>query len=104
MYLETTHGYYDKIISPFNLNDSILPMNINTTFWGDTFGTRNSLKEPYNNIKAGALLIKGIEISLDPNTSIAKIASLYNNLKATKVSDYGARVAKIYEEKPWEKN
>jgi hypothetical protein len=34
-------------------NKSILPMNINTDYWGGTFGDRATLKKPDENIKAG---------------------------------------------------
>jgi hypothetical protein len=37
-----------------------------------------------------------------PGSGIAEIATLYNNVNADKVSDYGARVAQIYKDKPWE--
>ena len=57
VYMETTHGYYDNAIShvfrafnltpnyiPEGVNKSILPMNINTQFWGDNFGSREGLR------------------------------------------------------------
>lgn len=46
MYMETTHGYYDSLISCTGRNKSILPMNINVEYWGDTFGTRQDLQDP----------------------------------------------------------
>lgn len=33
--------------------------------------------------------------------SVEVIATLYNALDATKISDYGARAAEIYQERPW---
>ncbi|WP_374654316.1 hypothetical protein [Dongia sp.] len=60
MYLETTHGYYDNLVSWYNGNDSILPMNINVVFWGDAFGTREELQDPEANIMAGARMIKAV--------------------------------------------
>ena len=57
VYMETTHGYYDNAISnvfrafnltpnyiPEGVNKSILPMNINTQFWGDNFGSREGFR------------------------------------------------------------
>lgn len=38
-----------------------------------------------------------------PNASVKSVATLYQNLAADKVSDYGARVDRIYKERLWEK-
>lgn len=100
MYMETTHGYYDGLISWTGYNKSILPMNINVTYWGDTFGTRAELLKPEPNIRAGAEMIYRIQANL-PGGSIEKIATLYNNINAITVNDYGMRVKKIYDEQPW---
>lgn len=102
IWMETTHGAYDKVAQPFDLNKSILPMNINTKYWGDTWGGRNELKDPQKNIDSGARMIKAIATAM-PEQSLAHRATVYNNSSADKVSDYGARVQKIYEEKPWKK-
>ena len=37
-----------------------------------------------------------------PGASLAEVATVYNNINATRVEDYGARVQKIYEQRPWE--
>lgn len=100
MFMETTHGYYDALPGLIGKNKSILPMNINVEYWGDTFGTREDMQDPLKNIRAGAEMIRRIQSNL-PTTLIEKIATLYNNLNATTVNDYGMRVKKIYEEKPW---
>ncbi|MDQ2694545.1 MAG: hypothetical protein M3Z21_04035, partial [Pseudomonadota bacterium] len=102
MCVETTHGYYDYILAPFDKNKSILPMNINTDAWGTVFGSRDVLKQPYFNILAGALILKGIKANLPPNAPVSHIATLYNNLNASRVSDYGLRVEQIYQEQPWQ--
>lgn len=102
MYVETTHGWYDKPLSWFGRNKSILPMNINVDYWGDEFGTREELKEPYNNIKAGAEMIQKIQEALPEDASVAQIATLYNDLNATTVNDYGARVEAVYKSGAWE--
>lgn len=101
MYMETTHGYYDAPLSFFGANKSILPMNVNVEYWGDTFGTREDLHKPYENIKAGATILKRIIANLPKGSDIEQIASLYQNINATIVSNYGARVRKIYDSKPW---
>lgn len=102
MHMETTHGYYDVIPSLFNLNKSILPMNINVKYWGDVFGSREELKKPEKNIEAGAEMIVRIKKLLPANASIEEIATLYNNINAKRISDYGMRVKAIYDKKLWE--
>jgi hypothetical protein len=103
MYMETTHGYYDILLSWFGSNSSILPMNINMDAWGSAWGTRAQLLDAKNNILAGALILKGIQANVQPGASVAEIATLYNSLNATRVTTYGARVEAIYNTKPWNK-
>ena len=100
MFMETTHGYYDAPLSWIGQNKSILPMNINVDYWGNTFGTREDMKDPEKNIRAGAEMIARIQANM-PGASIEKIATLYNNINAKTVNDYGMRVKKIYEDQPW---
>jgi N-acetylglutamate synthase-like GNAT family acetyltransferase len=101
MHMETTHGYYDAPLALIGENKSILPMNVNVEYWGSTFGDREALNDPYENIKAGAEILKRIVSRLPPDASVRQIATLYNNIDAQSVSDYGARVDRIYEEQPW---
>jgi hypothetical protein len=102
MYVETTHGWYDEYTSPLALNDTILPMNVSVTNWGAALHlTREDLEEPFTNIAAGAKILKGIEVNLPANSPISAVATLYNRLNATEVTDYGARVAAVYAKKPW---
>ena len=101
MYMETTHGYYDAPLSLFGQNKSILPMNVNVEYWGNTFGDRTAMNDPYKNIKAGAEILKRIMFNLPGDASIRQIATLYNNINAHSVNDYGARVEKIYATQPW---
>lgn len=100
MFMETTHGYYDAPLSFFGKNKSILPMNINVEYWGNTFGSREDLLDPFTNIRAGAEMLRRIQNNL-LDYSIEKIATLYNHINATTVNNYGMRVKNIYEEKPW---
>ncbi|EOX4464715.1 hypothetical protein [Vibrio alginolyticus] len=69
MYMETTHGWYDKVY-------------------------------PYYNIEFGITLLSRIQARIE-NPTIRIIATIYNFLGAEVVSDYGARVAKLYLEQPW---
>lgn len=103
MYMETTHGYYDAPLSLFGANKSILPMNVNVKYWGDAFGSRKDLQKPYENIKAGAEILSRIISNLPKDASVSQIATLYQNINASSISNYGARVQKIYDTKPWVK-
>ena len=38
---------------------------------------------------------------LPPGSPVSHVATLYNNINAQQVSEYGARVQKIYETQPW---
>jgi len=102
MFIETTHGYYDAPLDAAGINKSIRPMNVNTEYWGGTFGDREYLSDTRNNIMAGAEILRRIGNNVkDP--SIERIATLYNNINAKKVSNYGARVKTIYDQKLWER-
>jgi hypothetical protein len=100
MYQESTHGYYDALPRQWDADGSILPMNINTDHWGETFGSRKALKDPRANVEAGATMLHNIVRAM-PGASIAQIGSVYQNSQAKKVTDYGARVQAIYQDKPW---
>ncbi len=101
MYMETTHGYYDAPLAILGMNKSVLPMNVNVEYWGSTFGNRQAMNVPYKNIRAGAEILKRITANVPQGTSVHHIATLYNNINAERVSDYGARVEKIYLAQPW---
>lgn len=102
-YLETTHGYYDRI---HPRNTSFRPMNINYDYWkplADELGfSRDEVtNHPYPNAYLAATLLKRIHARVVPPT-IEKVASIYNALGAEHVNDYGARVKAIYDSQPWE--
>jgi hypothetical protein len=101
MYMETTHGYYDAPLALIGQNKSLLPMNVNVEYWGNTFGDRKTLSQPYDNIKAGAEILKRIIANLPRPASIRQIATLYQNINGNAVSDYGARVDRLYATQPW---
>ena len=103
IYVESTHGYYDVLKRPFDANNSILPMNINTSYWGSTWGNRQSLKAPAANIEAGTRMVRSIQQAM-PGASIAKIATIYNHSDAVMVNSYGARVQAVYSAKPWQRD
>jgi soluble lytic murein transglycosylase-like protein len=103
MYVETTHGWYGVPADFLAISDSILPMNVSLDFWGDVFGPRSNLDVPLNNIRAGATILSGIIANLPATASVAEIATLYNSLSATRVSDYGARVEAVFKSRLWDR-
>lgn len=50
---------------------------------------------------SGVRIISGIANRID-TYDVRKIGTLYQNLAAEKVSDYGARIEQLMREKPWE--
>lgn len=101
MYVETTHGWYEAPLRWAGINRTILPMNVYASYWSGLGFSRAQLQNPYYNIKAGALILRGIQANLGPGASIAQIGTLYKNLHAPAVTNYGARVAEVYRTKPW---
>ncbi len=58
------------------------------------------IKKTKDNIVAGIYLIQKISERINPY-SIAGVASLYQDLGTTKVTEYGKRVKNIYDKKLW---
>jgi len=102
MWVETTHGYYDIVKAASDSEKSVLPMNVHSEYWKGLGKTREQLKDMRTNVRLGVCILSEIVNRLK-YSSADKIATLYNNLSADKVSDYGARVSKVYQEKPWKK-
>ena len=97
VWMETTHGYYDRV-DPWN--KTLRPMNVHDTLWSGLGVSRVALKNRAMNIAAGARILAAIwERTKDPNPE--KVATLYNQLSATKVNDYGRTVAHYMEQRPW---
>jgi len=101
MYVETTHGWYEAPLRWAGINRTILPMNVYASYWSGLGFSRAQLQNPYYNIKAGALILRGIQANLGPGASVAQIGTLYKNLYAPAVTNYGARVAEVYRTQPW---
>jgi hypothetical protein len=102
---EENAGWYD---AGNPRRKSIRPMNINLEVWGGYFGGENArkrLRDPWENILAGAEILRDIDDHVDPTliggARRRVIATLYNSLYRSRVSDYGARVNRIYEEQEW---
>jgi hypothetical protein len=115
IYVETTQGYYDHAAAfhdwaseSMGLNlkvwhDSIRPMNIRAEYWKELGYTKAQLGNRKHNIRAGVDLIKRLQ-SHAPQATMEEIATLYNDLNAKQITDYGARVVRVMKEKPWEKS
>ena len=90
--MEVTHGWYDEPMEWFDQNTSIRPMNINVDYWPELF-SRENMYDTQKDFNSGAFMIRRIidRLSLNYRT-IRNIATLYNNINAEKVTDYGARV------------
>ncbi len=101
IYTENARGWYGHLGEALDVSDTILPMNINPKKWSHYFdGDPSKASDPEANIRAGARLIKDLAERI-PDASVAKIATLWNSMAKEEVSEFGARVRKIYEEKPW---
>ncbi len=100
MYREQAGGLVQEMADWTRQSGSILPMNINPEIWeGLGIDRETAYKDPEANIRAGITLVRRIQDRLDDPTP-EKIATLYNGLMKEQVTDYGARVARYYKEKP----
>ncbi len=78
-------------------------MNVYVSYWEKLGYTREQLLNPEINIDAGCLILSRIWKRVK-NPTISKVASVYQILGATQVTDYGARVQKIYDLTLWNEN
>ncbi len=101
MYVENAQGQYGKPFEGIGAK-SILPMNIRYDTWAGLGFSQRDFFDATMNIRAGAMLIRRIHDRLDEPT-VSKVATLYNSLPKDSVSDYGARVAEVYRNRPWER-
>ncbi|MEP3245494.1 MAG: hypothetical protein ABJN40_01725 [Sneathiella sp.] len=98
VYLETTHGWYD-VLDPDP--DTILPGNVYADLWKGLGIKKAEMRDPDKNIHATAQILGKLwEATKDP--TVQKVASLYNNIKVSEVSQYGRTVEQYMYEKPWE--
>lgn len=97
VWIETTHGYYDRV-NPWN--KTIRPMNVHYQLWSELGISREALKKTPLNLAAGVHLLSAIwERTHEP--TVEKVATLYNELGATRVNRYGKTVAHYMIQKPW---
>jgi hypothetical protein len=104
MFVENAHGAYGHVFESIGIAKSIFPMNIQYGLWGSLLNyAKEDFKNPRLNIRAGVTLIKRIIERLEPKDRIvAKIATLYNDTGEDKVSNYGAKVQRVYDEQLWD--
>lgn len=114
MYMEASQGWYGYPAEALGFADSIFPMNVRRSLWGALIDNQQHYRpagkgpgyyvddfdNPRLNIRAGVTLLKRIEDRLE-NPTIRNIATLYNLLGKNKVTDYGARVERIYQTREW---
>lgn len=128
-YMETARGWYDY---PYDLANSIddfvlggagfddwafrgigfvqktfRPMNVNPDYWAPLLEELEYMKEdvisdPRANIRVGAELLRRIRDRV-PNPTVEKVASIYVTLGRENTNDYGARVQRLYDTRPWER-
>lgn len=105
IYAENARGHYfgaARAAEGLGKADSIFPMNINPELWRDLgFAGRNA-SDPGTNIEVGAKLVKRLHDRLEDPTPEA-IGTLYNSLPKDRVTDYGAYIGRLMQEKPWAK-
>ena len=76
-------------------------MNINPQIWGALgMAGREDARDPEKNIRAAATLLRRISDRLD-DPAPEKIGSLWNGIGLETVNQRGARIGRIYREKPW---
>ncbi len=104
IYAENAHGHYfgaARAAEGLGKAGSIFPININLEKWRDLgFAGRNP-SNPEDNIRVGVTLVKRIIERLENPTSEA-IGTLYNSLPQDRVTDYGAYIGRLLQEKPWQ--
>jgi soluble lytic murein transglycosylase-like protein len=99
IWMESTHGWYDRVL-PESQRKTILPMNVYASYWKDLGFSRAELNRADTNIRAGAVILKGLWTRVE-NPSVEKVATLYHDLRDEAVSGYGKTVDYYYQTKPW---
>ncbi len=110
LYVENARGWYDRIagVIPGVVSPTAGPMNLNLHDWVGLAGlTTADAEDARANIRAGVALIKGLSDRISNPTPI-KIAALYHDLGAVRVSDvphgYAQRVDFVYRYRLWERD
>jgi hypothetical protein len=101
VYVENAQGWYGHPLEALRWAKTIFPMNINPDTWMLLIGDDADFYDPIVNIRAGVTLIRRMQERIEEPT-VAKVASPFKFTGRELVSDYGARVARVYEERTWE--
>ncbi|CAA0094303.1 Uncharacterised protein [BD1-7 clade bacterium] len=89
-----TNSCFD--VWPDRMREYRKPMGVSFDLWEELAGSERYIKDPANNIEVGTLIVSRIQKKIrDP--SVGKIASVFHQLDATVVNDYGAKVARLYQ-------
>lgn len=103
MYVENAQGgHYGAVTEAVGIARSILPINIRYDTWSGLGFSRDDFNDAALNIRAGVMLIRRIHDRLERPT-VAKIATLYNSMAKDAITDYGARVAQVYQDRRWQR-
>lgn len=103
MYAENALGHqfgFNKWADKQGISSSKMPMNVRPDRWAKWPEKTYNLNNPNDNIEVGARLI-GRLTEIIENSTPEKIGSMWNNTRANEVSNFGARVGRAHEEKPW---
>jgi soluble lytic murein transglycosylase-like protein len=97
VWMESTHGWYDRVDPK---NKTIRPMNVHAKLWEQLGISRTDLDNPQLNIEAGVYILAQIwQRTEDPTCE--KVATLYNQLGATAVNQYGKTIVGYMNQRPW---
>lgn len=97
VWMESTHGWYDRFDPK---NKTIRPMNVHARLWEQLGITRSDLDNPELNIEAGVYILAQIWQRTE-NPTCEKVATLYNQLGATAVNQYGKTIVAYMNQRPW---
>lgn len=98
IWMETTHGWYDEYSAE---PKTIRPMNVHAEFWRGLGVRREELQDPAVNVRVGTDILRELWNRTEAPTP-ENVASLYNDLGADRVTDYGKTVVHYYMTKPWQ--
>jgi len=101
VYAENAKGWYGLPFDASHTSKTVLPMNIHKSKWADLVAKqREDIYDSNTNIETGALLLKRIRDRVNTPTP-EKIGTLWNNLQAENISEFGNYVGSTYKKKPW---
>jgi hypothetical protein len=103
LYYENADGHklgLDALADTVGRSRSQRPMSIRSDMWGGLGISRHS--SPAENIRASVTLIRRIIDRLN-NPTPEKVGTLWNSISQEKITTEGARIGRIYRERPWQR-